>query len=409
MINIINKENCKGMSNTSTKSKSKNKLGQYFTKHHDLKSHVSNFIFNYPCEILEPSVGQGDLVLAVKDKYPKAKFDLYEIDKTIPLLPSLQAEDVTYCDFMTADIRKLYKTIIGNPPYIRTRKGNLYIDFIKKCHGLLEHDGELIFVVPSDFLKLTCASKLLDNMMKTGTFTHIYHPNNEKLFENASIDVIVFRYVLDPTTPKRVLYNGELLYIHNNNGMITFNKTPNGDDAPSLFSDYFDIYVGLVSGKDQVYKNQELGNIEVLGGENKRERYIYLESFPCDNPQVNEHLLAAKESLLTRRIRRFNETNWFQWGAPRNIKTMTQHKGEPCIYIYNLTRSQKVAFAGEVGYFGGGLIMLKPKRVDIRMLENVVLFLNSKTFRENFTFAGRFKIGHRQISNCSIPEELGAQ
>ena len=28
-------------------------------------------------------------------------------------------------------------------------------------------------------------------------------------------------------------------------------------------------YVGLVTGKEQVYKNEELGNVEVLNGEDK--------------------------------------------------------------------------------------------------------------------------------------------
>ena len=59
---------------------------------------------------------------------------------------------------------------------------------------IYENNGELIFIIPSDFFKLTSASKLLNNMILNGTFTHIYHPHNEKLFENASIDVIVFRY-----------------------------------------------------------------------------------------------------------------------------------------------------------------------------------------------------------------------
>lgn len=38
----------------------------------------------------------------------------------------------------------------------------------------------MIFIVPSDFLKLTSASKILNIMINNGTFTHIYHPNNEK-------------------------------------------------------------------------------------------------------------------------------------------------------------------------------------------------------------------------------------
>jgi len=44
-----------------------------------------------------------------------------------------------------------------------------------------------------------------------------------------------------------------------------------------MFKDYFDIYVGLVSGKEDIYKNEEFGNIEILNGENKIEKYNYIE------------------------------------------------------------------------------------------------------------------------------------
>ena len=176
-------------------------------------------------------------------------------------------DKVIYDDFMKQNITKKYKTIIGNPPYVRTKKGNLYIDFTEKCYNLLEDNGELIFIVPSDFLKLTSASKLLNVMMTNGTFTHIFHPHNEKMFENASIDVIVFRYCKNSLIDKKVLYNDKLLYITNSNGLITFGEEENNNSV--MFQDYFDIYVGLVSGKEEVYKNEELGNIEVLNGEDK--------------------------------------------------------------------------------------------------------------------------------------------
>ena len=63
-----------------------------------------------------------------------------------------------------------------------------YFKFYKKLNG------ELIFIVPFNFFKLTSVSKLLNKMMNKGTFTDIYHPHNEKLFEYASIDIIIFRY-----------------------------------------------------------------------------------------------------------------------------------------------------------------------------------------------------------------------
>jgi adenine-specific DNA-methyltransferase len=377
----------------------KQNLGQYFTTHNELKEKVFEFIMNNPSNILEPSMGQGDLITFVTNKNPSVTFDMYEIDTTIKLLENIEKDKVVYGDFMKQIITKTYKTIIGNPPYVRTKKGNLYIDFTEKCFNLLEDNGELIFIVPSDFLKLTSASNLLNIMMTNGTFTHIFHPHNEKMFENASIDVIVFRYCKNISIEKKVLYNNKLLYITNSNGLITFGEEENNHIF--MFKDYFDIYVGLVSGKEEVYKNKELGNIEVLNGKDKFDKYIYIENYPCENKNINEYLFQHKKELIERGIRKFNENNWFEWGAPRNITTINENIGKDCIYINNITRMSDVSFIGKVNYFGGGLIMLKPKKNC--NLNNIVSYINSDTFKYNFMFSGRFKIGHRQISNSYIP------
>jgi len=335
---------------------------------------------------------------------PGVAFDLYEIDQTITLLPGIDRDCVVYCDFIQQTIDKTYMTIIGNPPYVRTKRGNLYIDFTKKCYRLLDtmsingtKGGELIFIVPSDFLKLTCAAKLLNEMMQNGTFTHIFHPHNERMFENAAIDIMVFRYCKDATLEKRVLYNGAIKYITNRDGLITFGDIT---QMEPLFKDLFDVYVGLVSGKEDVYKNAVLGNIDVLNGESKVDKYIHIESFPSGNADIDRHLLANKPALITRGIRKFNESNWFEWGALRNISSVQRHWGQDCIYIATLTRKSTVAFLGKVGYFGGGLIMIRPKKtVD---LHGILAYLNGDVFKCNFMFSGRFKIGHRQISLMGV-------
>ena len=378
-----------------------NKLGQYFTTNDKLKEIVYKFILNNPQNILEPSIGQGDLVSYVINKLPKITFDMYEIDNKIKLLDKIEKKHVIYADFIKHDITKKYKTIIGNPPYVKTNKRNLYIDFIEKCYNLLENNGELIFIIPSDFFKLTSASKLLNTMMTNGTFTHIYHPHNEKLFDNANIDIIIFRYNKNNYIDKKVLYNNKLHNIINSNGLITFSNKENTNNI--MFKDYFDIYVGLVNGKEEIYKNSELGNIKVLNGENKIDKYIYIEKYPCDDEKINKYLLDNKKKLLERKIKKFNENNWFEWGAPRNITTINKNMGKDCIYIYNLTRKKNISFIGNVEYFGGSLIMLLPKKEC--NLNNIITYLNSDIFKENFIFSGRFKIGHRQISNFFIPDE----
>ena len=389
--NIINQKLISNKTNyyLNNNMKTTHELGQYFTKDDGLKNKVLEFVMNNPDVILEPSVGQGDLIQIIYNNNKKIQFDMYEIDTKIKMLDDIP-KNVIYGDFIEVDIKKKYKTIIGNPPFVRTTTGNLYIDFIEKCYNLLENNGELIFIIPSDFFKLTRASKLLNNMISHGTFTHIYHPHNEKLF----------RYCKNNKLKKQVVYNNELLYIINNDGLITFNKNNNINNVS--FKDCFDIYVGLVTGKESVYKNKEHGNIELLNGENKRDKYIFIEEFPSTNEKINKYLLSYKDELMSRKIKKFNEQNWFQWGAPRNIKTIKENIGKECIYIYNLTRHKNIAFKGNVNYFGGGLIIIIPKKKI--NLDNVISYLNSDDFKSNFMFSGRFKIGHRQISNSYIPD-----
>jgi adenine-specific DNA-methyltransferase len=388
--------------NNKMSLKKQHSFGQYFTKNIELKNKIYEFILNKPDIILEPSIGRGDLVDYVINNNPKIIFDMYEIDKDIEVLDKIKKGEVIYGDFLEKVINKKYKTIIGNPPYVKTKRGNLYIDFIEKCYNLLEDNGELIFIIPSDFFKLTSACKILNKMMENGTFTHIYHPNNEKLFENASIDIIIFRYYKNSIVEKRVLYNDKNLYIINSNGLITFNKTK--QENCYAFKEYFDIYVGIVSGKDGIYKHKELGNIDVLNGKNKIDKYIFIDKYPSDNKEINKYLLEHKNELLKRKIRKFNDKNWFEWGAPRNIRSIKSNIEKECIYIYNLTRKSEIAFIGKVDYFGGGLIMLIPKvKCD---LKKIVSYLNTDVFKNNFIFSGRFKIGHRQISNSYIPEGI---
>ena len=66
-------------------SKEINSKGKYFTTNKLLQKKVFEFILNEPVKILEPAFGQGDLVKYILKKSGEIKFDMYEIDKSIPL------------------------------------------------------------------------------------------------------------------------------------------------------------------------------------------------------------------------------------------------------------------------------------------------------------------------------------
>ena len=103
-------------------------------------------------------------------------------------------------------------------------------------------------------------------------------------------------------------------------------------------------------------------------------------------------------------MRKFNETNWFQWGAARNYNKVTNNLGEQCIYVRMLTRDSEIAFVENVTYFGAGMLALIPKthaphKLD---LDKTAMFLNSNQFRDNYLYSGRFKIGQRQLCKSLI-------
>ena len=261
---------------------------------------------------------------------------------------------------------------------------------------MLDDNGELIFIVPSDFTKLTSSTGIISKMYEAGTFTHIIHPHKERLFKNASIDVIIFRYCKNADLPKKVLLNDEEKCLINTNGILTYSDTePNNLE---MLQDYFNVFVGMVTGKERVFKNVEFGNIRVLNNKDKEEKYILIENFPTNNQNLNEYMLSHKDELIARKIRKFNEQNWFEWGALRNYKNIISNIGKNCVYVSNITRKEKVAFIGKVQYFGGGLIMMIPK-ADID-LDKVVNYLNSGVFKKNYMYSGRFKIGHKQLCNA---------
>ena len=399
------------------------KYAQYFTTNPILKEKVFSFLLNLSLlevpHILEPSVGRGDLVAYIQERIPTATFDMYEIDATIDFLAGIDREKIHFGDFLDPSVpsnkETKYKMIVANPPFLSTpnSKKNIYICFIEKCFDLLAESGEMVFIIPSDFFHLTSALPILKRMMAAGTFTHIYHPGNERMFEGACVDVLVFRYVKDSFRAiergyKIVLYNDEPRRIVFDSCFRFLSMGPSALGAkPPIVSDSFDVFVGMVSAKDEVFKHTDLGNISVITGENRQETFIFLESFPSSDPRIDVYLETKKPDLLARKIRKFNDQNWFEWGAPRNISTIRRFWGQPCIYVATLTRETRVAFLGKVAYFGGGLLMMIPKHSDKksispRFLESVVAHFNSLEFQTNYRFSGRFKMGQRMLCNAII-------
>ena len=44
-------------------------------------------------------------------------------------------------------------------------------------------------------------------------------------------------------------------------------------------------------------------------------------------------MISNKTKLLDRKIKKFNDNNWYEWGAPRNITIIKKNMGKDCIYM----------------------------------------------------------------------------
>jgi adenine-specific DNA-methyltransferase len=199
---------------------------------------------------------------------------------------------------------------------------------------------------------------------------------------------------------KKTNVNCKEVFCNVNKGIITFSDT---EVSGYSIETYFNVYVGLVSGRDEIYR-VPFGNIDILNDKDRVEKYIFTEIFPTKNTEIDSYLQTHKTELLKRKIKKFSESNWFKWGAPRNVSSIIKYWGKQCIYIKNMTRNKDVAFIGNVQYFGGSLLCLVPKtNMTESKMQNIIQYINTSDFQKDYMYAGRFKIGHKQISTAIVP------
>ncbi|MDR2111589.1 MAG: class I SAM-dependent methyltransferase, partial [Candidatus Accumulibacter sp.] len=279
--------------------------------------------------VLEPACGDG----AFLKHFPGALG--IEVD------PRCAAPGAEVMNFFELSEDERFATIIGNPPYVRyqdispgtrrlargsvlDKRANLYLFFIEKCLRHLEPGGELIFITPRDLLKATSAVPLNRLLFAQGTLTDFIDLGDMHLFGEVSPNCAIWRFqkgemsrcvryaALDqgkvtdglrqpPWEKRRFVESGGHLLLTRH--------------AYSLrLSDIAFVKVGAVSGADEVYTSAIHGNRDFVcsstAADGKTRRMIWCE--PGEPPPAA--LARHKKRLLARRIRHYDETNWWQWG-----------------------------------------------------------------------------------------------
>jgi adenine-specific DNA-methyltransferase len=374
------------------------KLGQVFTP-----PKVVDFMLGLRQNrgrILEPSAGDG----AFYGPLVAQQQDCVALEYDRAVAP----KGVLIKDFFDYPLSEQFDTIIGNPPYVRFQdiaddtkaklrsklfdsRSNLFLFFIEKCIRHLKPGGELIFIVPREFIKLTAAKHLNAWLFTQGSITHFYETGDRRVFDGHTPNCAIFRFekgrmdrqMADGRTFTEV--DGQLMFLR--------------DDYTVPFAELFSVKVGAVSGADNIFTHPK-GNMEFVcsktasTGETRRMLY------GIKHPHLEKH----KADLLARRVTTFDESNWWQWGRAFPINN------KPRIYVNGRTRKAEPFFLHDCLAFDGAILALfcKNERMARRELIECTMMLNKEVNWQELGFIcdGRFLFTQRSLQTCLLPKKF---
>ncbi len=365
--------------------------------------------------VLEPSAGDG----AFSRRIPGCV--AVEAD------PRHAAPGTIIADFFDYPVSERFHTVIGNPPYVRfqdirreTRarlnsplfdgRSNLYLFFIEKAVRHLEPGGKLIFITPRDFLNTTSAVALNRWLHAQGTITDAIDLGDARIFSGAMPNCLIWRFERDEFSRhsryaslargrdlSRFLENTpwEQRIFTEVSGHLSFVR-----EAHSLrLGDLFSVKVGAVSGADEVYADPRQGTRDFVcsqtASDGRTRRMIWQAP---GGPGPHPALLPHKERLITRRIRAYDESNWWQWGRGY------PETDAPRIYVNGRTRRPAPFFLHPCPHYDGAVLALFPHRADVDLVA-LCERLNAVDWESlGFVCDGRFLFTQRSLENAPLPD-----
>ena len=365
-------------------------LGQVFTPQF-IVAEMMGLVRNKG-NVLEPSCGQG----AFSKNIPNCV--------AIELDSAICPDYAINMDFFDYGIDNKFDTIIGNPPYVRFQdilsstksklnkelfdeRTNLYLFFIYKCVLHLKEHGELIFIVPRDFLKATSAIKLNNFLYSNGTITNIIDLGDGNIFENACPNCVIFRYEKDNfsricnVSKKFSVINGQIIFTSN-----SYNVS---------FNDLFFVKVGAVSGADSLFMH-ESGNVDFVCSKTQKTGELRKMFYNIDAPYLHQY----KDKLINRKIKHFDNNNWYTWG--RDYYKSDKNR----IYVNQKTRNTNPFFFNKCKAYDGSVLAVFPKfECDDVLIQSVVNDLNKVDWQElGFICDGRYLFSQKSLENTVLPD-----
>ncbi len=368
--------------------------------------------------VLEPSCGDGAFL-----RHLPAAVGI-EVD------PAHCPPGALNLDFFAYPDEERFETIIGNPPYVRfqdvpaaTRarlrtglfdgRSNLYLFFIEKCLRHLVPGGELIFITPRDFLKATSAVKLNRLLYEHGTITDAIELGDARIFDDAVPNCLIWRFekgrfdrsvryaeigVACPLVPALASPAWQTRHLVECAGHLMFARS----EHALRLSDVAFVKVGAVSGADAIYADRVHGNRDFVCSETVRSgrtrRMIWCR--PGDPPPPPRVLEPHYERLVARRIRPFNDSNWWQWGRGY------YESDRPRVYVNGRTRASRPFFVHDCRHYDGAVLAVFPHDpwVDVHALCEALNDVDWAAL--GFVCDGRFLFTQRSLENAPLPAAL---
>lgn len=333
-------------------------------------------------------------------------------------------------DFFAYPASERFDTIIGNPPYVRfqdipaaTRqllqaahldgRSNLYLFFIEKCLRHLAPGGELIFITPRDFLKSTSAVRLNRLLFEQGTITEALALGDARVFDDAVPNCLIWRFekgsrertmryaeigIGDPLAAALAWPRWQTRHLIECEGHLMFAR----GDYPLRLSDLAFVKVGAVSGADDLYADDAIGNRDFVCSSTVRtgqtRRMLWVE--PGEPPPAA--LLPHKARLIARRVRSFDESNWWHWGRGYHPSP------QPRVYVNGRTRARRPFFLHACPHYDAAVLAVFPRRADVDLgaLRDA---LNGVDWADlGFVCDGRFLFSQRSLENAPLPAQFRA-
>jgi adenine-specific DNA-methyltransferase len=347
--------------------------------------------------VLEPSAGMGAFCqgLAARGR----DYVALEIDERFA------APKIRTTDFFAYPEHEKFDTIIGNPPYVRfqdilpatrpllrrgifDQRSNLFLFFIEKCVRHLNPGGELVFIVPREFIKLTSARKLNAWLYKEGSITDFFETGDSSIFGPYVPNCAIFRFEKGRTN--RQMTDGRRFI--EKDGQLMFLR---GDYALPL-SALFEVRVGGVSGADEIFIHPD-GNRDFVCSKTAETGQTRPMLYDIRHP----HLEAHKTRLLARRVTHFDESNWWQWGRAYPLND------RPRVYVNGRTRRPEPFFLHDSPHFDGAILALFPNKTSLarQEMQQITRMLNQDVNWQELGFVcdGRYLFTQRSLQTCLLP------